>query len=355
MKRALLLFLLFLFCFRKFAMKKNKRGFTLIELLVVIAIIAILIALLLPAVQQAREAARRTQCKNNMKQLGLALHNYHDVFDMFPNSMHSYYAAGVRDRTNARNHSWMVGILPYIEQTPLYNAISTEDQLYGQTLPSGELITSQKITEFLCPSDTYIEAGEHYDLATTNYAGSQGFDWWRRKGTVHEGVFSLEAKVKIRDIKDGTSNTIAVGEVNSTGQKSGGRKGGAGQPRNGGGEAVFRQWSVSITHEVIASNAGYQLTTPDAAAAEDTTWWKNAPYAMGPYYIAAHPVNSDWPGPSSLHTGGAQFLLADGSVRFISENIDYHGDHNASAGGPSLWMSLNTINGGSTDSIVGEY
>ncbi len=333
-----------------------RRGFTLIKLLVVIAIIAILIALLLPAVQQAREAARRTQCKNNLKQLGLALHNYHDVFNLFPNSYHGYHGGPTRARINPRNHSWMVMILPYIEQATLSNAIDSESQLYGQTLPGGEIITSQKISAFLCPSDTYIEASTHYNLATTNYAGSQGFDWWRRIGEVHEGMFSLESKIGMRDIKDGTSNTIAVGEVNSTGQKNGGVNGGAGVARNGGGEAVFRNWSVSITHEVIASQPGYQLTTPDGAAAQDGTWWKAGPYAMGPYYIAAHAVNSDWPGPSSVHVGGAQFLMADGAVRFISENIDYHGAHNQGPGGPrSLWMSLNTVNGSDADSIVGEF
>ncbi len=334
----------------------KRKAFTLIELLVVIAIIAILIALLLPAVQQAREAARRTQCKNNLKQIGLALHNYHDVFNVFPNSMHSYYGNGARARVNPRNHSWMVKILPYIEQSTLATSISSERQLYGQTLPGGALVTAQKIATYICPSDTAIEPNTIYDLATTNYAGSQGFDWWRRIGEVHEGMFSLESKVRISDIKDGTTNTIAVGEVNSTGQKNGGRNGGAGVPRRGGGEAVFRNWSVSITHEVIASNAAYMLTTPDGAAAEDGTWWKNAPYAMGPYYIAAHAINSDWPGPSSMHVGGATFLMADGSVRFISENIDYHGDYNQGPGGPrSLWMSLNTINGADADSLVGEF
>lgn len=335
--------------------RSSLRGFTLIELLVVIAIIAILIALLLPAVQQAREAARRTQCKNNLKQLGLALHNYHDTHGIFPNSMDSYFPGGVPSRSNPRNHSWMVMILPFIDQAPLYQSIDFSSQLYGQTLAGGQLVTAQKMTPYRCPSDTDIEPSQIYDLGITNYAGSQGFDWWRRRGQVHEGMFSLQAKVKMASIKDGTSNTIAVGEVNTTGQKWGGRRGGAGTPRNGGGEAVFRNWSVSVTHEAIASNAGYNITTPDGAAAEDGTWWKNAPYAMGPYYIAAHMINSDWPGPSSLHVGGAQFLMADGAVRFISENIDYHGDHNASAGAPSLWMSLNTINGGTYDSIVGEF
>jgi len=332
-----------------------RKGFTLIELLVVIAIIAVLVALLLPAVQQAREAARRSACKNNLKQLGLALHNYHDTHKIFPNSMDSYFAGGVPSRSFPRNHSWMVMILPFVDQAPLYNQIDFSSQLYGQTLAGGELVTAQKIPSFNCPSDTEIEPDQIYNLSITNYAGSQGFDWWRRRGQVHEGMFSLQSKVRMSSIQDGTSNTIALGEVNTTGQKGGGRVGGAGTKRNGGGEAVFRNWAVSITHEVIASNAGYNITTPDGAGAEDGTWWKNAPYAMGPLYIAAHGINSDWPGPSSLHVGGAHFLMADGAVRFISENLDYHGDHNASPTAPSLWMSLNTINGGSNDSIVGAF
>ncbi|QDT32463.1 DUF1559 domain-containing protein [Thalassoglobus polymorphus] len=334
--------------------RRNFRGFTLIELLVVIAIIAILVALLLPAVQQAREAARRTQCKNNLKQLGLALHNYHDTHGIFPNDMHAYWPTkNSRANGEPRNHSWMVMILPFIDQTPLYNAIDTEEQFYGQTLPSGDLITAQDIPGFQCPSDSQIDTSSIYNLSVTNYAGSQGFDWWRRKGQVHEGVFSLESKVRMRDIVDGTSNTIAVGEVNSTGQKWGGRRGGGGTPRRGGGETVFRNWAVSITHNVIATNTAYQITNPDGMAGEDTTWWKNAPYAMGPYYIAAHAINSDWPGPSSVHVGGAHFLMADGSVKFFSENMDYHGEHNQGPAGPkSLWMSLNTINGADADSIV---
>ncbi|MBT5017958.1 MAG: DUF1559 domain-containing protein, partial [Planctomicrobium sp.] len=131
--------------------RSSLRGFTLIELLVVIAIIAILIALLLPAVQQAREAARRTQCKNNLKQLGLALHNYHDTHGIFPNSMDSYFPGGVPSRSNPRNHSWMVMILPFIDQAPLYQSIDFSSQLYGQTLAGGQLVTAQKMTPYRCP------------------------------------------------------------------------------------------------------------------------------------------------------------------------------------------------------------
>ena len=324
-----------------------------------IAIIAILIALLLPAVQQAREAARRTQCRNNLKQLGLALHNYHDNFNLFPNDMWTYQpgTAGM-----ARNYSWMVMILPYIDQAPLYNAINFSQPLYG-TAPQtsgGKAIVSQQTTAYQCPSDSRIEGPAYRDLAATNYAGSQGFDWWRRPGEVHEGIFTLQSKIGIQNVKDGTSSTIAVGEVASYGHKNGGRTCGAGQVRNGGGEAVYRMWALSHTHMHVQRAASYDLVMPDgqpaASAPSGGEFWMRAPYTWGPLYIAAHCLNSEWPGPGSTHEGGAHFLMADGAVRFISENIHYHGDYNGSGGGlKSLWMSLNTVNGNSNDSVIGDF
>jgi len=333
-----------------------RKGFTLIELLVVIAIIAILVALLLPAVQQAREAARRSSCKNNLKQIGLALHNYHDTHGIFPNDVWTF-APGTSNAA-ARNFSWMTQILPQVEQAPLYDAINFSTQYYGQTTSSGQLIGAQKIPAYKCPSDVDIEPSSIYNTSVTNYAGSQGFDWWYRQNWVGNGMFSFLTKVRMRDIKDGTTNTIAVGEVASNGYKNGGRRCGAGTVRNGGGEAVFRQWAYSQTHMGVESNSQYQFLTPEGnPAGEDGTFWYNGPYTWGPVYIAAYCINSDWPGPGSVHPGGAQFLMADGSVRFISENIDYHGSWNGDGAnpGPSLWMSLNTYNGGSNDSIVGEF
>ncbi|TWT63687.1 DUF1559 domain-containing protein [Rubinisphaera italica] len=339
-----------------------RRGFTLIELLVVIAIIAILVALLLPAVQQAREAARRSSCKNNLKQLGLALHNYHDTFGIFPNDIYSSYSPDRSSMTNAsaRNYSWMVMILPQVEQGALYDQIDFNSQLYGQTLPNGQEVGAQSIPTYHCPSNLKFEPSDQYNTSSTSYAGTQGFDWWRRRGQVHEGLFGLESKVKMTQIKDGTSNTIAIGEVIATGYKGGGRRGGAGTPRDAGGESVFRMWAHAHVHNVIGVNGGYNIKNPDdstpgSSPGGDATFWKTGPYTWGPQYIAAHGINSDWPGPASYHAGGAQFLMCDGSVRFISENVDYHGDHNTSAGAPSIWMSINTINGGSRDNAGGEF
>ncbi|MFM7869824.1 MAG: DUF1559 domain-containing protein, partial [Planctomycetaceae bacterium] len=139
-------------------------GFTLIELLVVIAIIAILIALLLPAVQQAREAARRTQCKNNLKQIGLALHNYHDTHGRFPPTqiMVAYMGAN-NTNPQPRNHTWVSLVLPYLEQATLYSSInfSAAMHLNGvyQTLSTGETIVSRKLPVLQCPSDPGFGGG----------------------------------------------------------------------------------------------------------------------------------------------------------------------------------------------------
>ena len=153
-------------------MKKNRpelrrqRAFTLIELLVVIAIIAVLIALLLPAVQQAREAARRTQCKNNLKQIGLALHNYHDTYMKFPASMYfsSFPGGGLigyqqSGADTTHGPSWLVGMLPYIDQAPLYN-LANFTVAIGNAINAP--ITSANIAGFQCPSDSNASSGNKF-------------------------------------------------------------------------------------------------------------------------------------------------------------------------------------------------
>jgi prepilin-type N-terminal cleavage/methylation domain-containing protein len=333
-------------------------GFTLIELLVVIAIIAILVAMLLPAVQQVREAARKSQCQDHLHNLVLALHDYESSHKMFPNDTWTYFPQpGNAGGSGARCHSWMTLLLPFIEQKPLYDAIDFSQPLLNQTDGSGQKITAVQIDLLTCPSDQQYDPSERYDTATTNYAGSQGFDWWRRFHQVHEGWFSLQSRVRMQDVKDGTSNTICLGEVASNGHKWGGRRCGGGVPRFGGPEAVFRMWAVSHTHMHVQRAAGYDLLMPDGQPASSAPiggeFWKRGPHTWGPLYIAAHCVNSEWPGPGSVHPGGAQFCMGDGQVKFIGENIDYHGDYNGSPGNlKSLWMSLNTINGASNDSIV---
>ena len=208
---------------------RARRGFTLIELLVVIAIIAILIALLLPAVQQAREAARRASCKNNLKQIGLALHNYHDVYAGFP----SGWIGVTNGRSNVLGESgfaWGTMILPYLDQAPLYRRFNFSSPLDAS--PNRTLV-NQHLTVYQCPSDPKPESfqtpdrnGNQIQMATANYAGVFGtveLDncYTSPAGTppvsaqgqcLSDGVFYHNSAVKIRDIIDGASNTLIVGE-----------------------------------------------------------------------------------------------------------------------------------------------
>ena len=187
-----------------------RRGFTLIELLVVIAIIAVLIALLLPAVQQAREAARRTQCRNNMHQIGLALHNYHDTHNTFPiGSMFWSPASAAHQGT-----SWLTMILPFVDEAALYNASNFD--LYSSDA-ANTTVTRSVLYQYCCPSDAEPALVSNYREGT--YAGSQGirqtFDTSCActPATAWIGVLYSCSRTRIRDIRDGTSNTLIAGET----------------------------------------------------------------------------------------------------------------------------------------------
>lgn len=344
---------------------KRVRAFTLIELLVVIAIIAILIALLLPAVQQAREAARRTQCRNNLKQIGLALHNYHDTAGTFPPpQIMTYYAPGAVSGATGlpRNHTWISMILPYFDQAPLYNSIDFSEPIMGvggtapQTVSGGNTIVGTTVPGLQCPSDPGFGGNTSlaHGLTHTNYAGANGWDWWWRGPDVHSGVFQNGGNTRMRDIVDGTSNTICVGETSTQAyevppgfpshQTNSGANPRGGGPRN----AVFRAAFVapqtnSDAHSNGALPPGWPgfrsaWTRPDG----DTTtgfWWKASPYACQPTYLTCFGINNNWPGASSVHEGGGHFLMCDGAVRFISENIQ-------GATPNTLWLSLHSMNGG---------
>ncbi len=333
--------------------RRRGRGFTLIELLVVIAIIAVLIALLLPAVQQAREAARRTQCKNNLKQLGLALHNYHDVHRAFP--MNTYW--GFWDGTAHRpyHHTWLTGTLPFIEQSGLYNSIDFRLPAWNGTVGPRPHVATQ-IPMLLCPSDGGLPpvSGTH-GVGITNYSGSNGFDWWSRGPNDRQsgnelwvgGIFTPLLSSKISDIKDGTSNTVMLGETSSLGYKNGpAQTNGTGVPRVGAGEAVFRAAFVGGSF-TTAMNCGGQDTSnpprvfvnPDGSPV--TGWWKAGPHLLAPYFNAEHGINAEWPGASSTHVGGVQVAMGDGAVRFISSNLDWR-----------IWNYLNSKKNGE---VVGDF
>ena len=288
-------------------MSRIRRGFTLIELLVVIAIIAVLIALLLPAVQQAREAARRSQCKNNLKQLGIALHNYHDSVRAFPINLYGGYGdtANVGGYTQtSKSWSFLVYLLPYVDQGPLYNLINPG---VNSMSASGQIATVVPV--FVCPSDPQgttetdnsIYVTGNTVVAVSSYKGTGGSDWdwgtytnnivspadsWCNNNGVFNGC-SYRRSITLQKITDGTSNTVAIGEsiCNKNFALS----------SDGPGNAWMHSAATTNTSAVPINIVNSATTTSVA-----------------------------WPerfGFSSQHTGGADFLLADGSVRFLANSI----------------------------------
>ncbi len=291
-----------------------RRGFTLIELLVVIAIIAILIALLLPAVQQAREAARRTQCKNNLKQIGLALHNYHDTHLCFPPGQIRGYVGGAVNLEYGNGASWGTMILPYMDQAPLYNKLNLN---FGITQaqsgsPNNALVTSLgAIPGTLCPSDSerppfrsvHSSATPNYvsRAPATSYFGTIGpYNTWGDSTSprLSGGFFTIDPgpKSTIAAFQDGTSNTIAVGEQ------------------------TYRVWTGGLWLGLSNNSNDPSNPSNDSACCQD--WFLHwGLYPITNKYTAGMLHTNLRFG--SDHAGGAQFLMADGSVRFISENIQH--------------------------------
>jgi prepilin-type N-terminal cleavage/methylation domain-containing protein len=287
----------------------NRQGFTLVELLVVIAIIGILVGLLLPAVQAAREAARRMQCSNNLKQIGLALHNYHDTHKTFPPGLiiqraDPQFVPPNGSDANVECWAWGAFLLPFMEQSNLYN-------LGG--IGRGELLENvittvalQPVATYRCPSDAgpAIRAPSNFaEWATSNYNGSTGH---RRDAlllspnlSARSGIFWQDSKIGIRDITDGTSNTIVVGEI--------AYQRGTLRPQAGVWAGARRGCGGNSAKDVFANGRG----------------------AINHSNNVYNELSESF---SSLHTGGAQFVLGDGSVQFISENIEYitNGPNNTS-------------------------
>src|SRR5688572_23194960 len=209
----------------------RRSAFTLVELLVVIAIIGVLIALLLPAVQFARESARRMSCSNNMRQIGVALHEYHDTQLKFPPQAiwYSPLPTGVQP---ARHQTWCFMILPFMDQEGLHRSYKPEFPLWGQMTSTGVPIVSVTVPSFRCPSDPDQKTSDKsHGLAITNYGGSEGYHWWENAffgnwspwaergfydhtGDV-AGLFAPGKNCNMADIIDGTSTTVIVTECNS--------------------------------------------------------------------------------------------------------------------------------------------
>lgn len=256
----------------------RRRGFTLIELLVVIAIIAILIALLVPAVQKVRGAAARTQCQNNLKQLGLAMTSYYDAYKVFPPAFSSTTAGTWQSATNA-NWEWSVWILPYIDQLPLFTTLDP----FNTTLIAVNAETTFPLAVYLCPADptgtinTFLN-----DDGKSNYV-------------VSEQVSDGGSTYTMATITDGTSNTIMIGEREMH-------------------TNVAAEWALKVP----GSKAGVIV------AIGRPTWPINTPY-QGGLPVQGSATGTDptcssltW---TSLHTGGANFVFCDGSVHFIAQSI----------------------------------
>ncbi|VAX38274.1 hypothetical protein-transmembrane region and signal peptide prediction [hydrothermal vent metagenome] len=265
----------------------KRKGFTLIELLVVIAIIAILIALLLPAVQQAREAARRSACKNNLKQIGLALHNYHDVHRSFPPG-----------DFNVSKIGWGTMILPYLDQAPLYKFISNEGGFDVNWTGVANIIAPNQgantvLPVFICPSDPMDGNNtQKSKYGKSNYVGATTASTitplvTRELATFYDATTSPR---KIRDFTDGTSNTLIIAERSVKGFTTEGA-------------------SIWIGHR---GSSEFDIYTRIA----------DAVLTGGVLHYGIN--SSEWQAPSSSHTGGCHFLFGDGRVRFLSENIDYN-------------------------------
>ncbi len=336
----------------------KRSAFTLIELLVVIAIIAILIALLLPAVQQAREAARRSTCKNNLKQLGLALHNYHDNFGMF------VYGA-THANVNPRRRSGHVGLLPYMDQGPLYKQFAGNITRvpWDQNFAPNRI----KLPALLCPSDTETLAGG--TIGKTNYCFSRGDTTWDFNQWAGNGGRGLRGPfpslgdnrdgsngrcTRLRDIIDGPSNTILMAE--HTQAQNGSKLVSDGVVHKGLGSRTS-----PITCLSTISNGAY---SGSVGAWSGTRWTDGAPgftgitTVLGPNKGGC--MNSSWDGadgvfePCSRHIGGVHCLMGDGAVRFVSNSIYVGNSAAAPSGGqgqgrtPSpygIWGALGSIAG----------
>ncbi len=319
-------------------MVRRRGAFTLIELLVVITIIGILIALLLPAVQAAREAARRAHCANNLKQIGLALHGYHEAKRSFPPGNIQRTAGncpGMGEPTasySTRFGNWMIAILPYIEQSALYDSY---DLSYTNESPENRAVRETKVAAYVCPSDYTVDepivpasgpaaaAGAKYAPGSyravsgrsddgMNYLDSEMmYDYDRNsRGPIHVvGVWGYGCET-MAHVRDGTSNTLLVGE-HSTATSPGRR--------------TF--WAYSFAYY---SQSG--------VAAQERILWGDYDRCVEAGGIGGdNPCKRGW---GSFHPGGLHFVLCDGTVRFLNSTIDVQ-----------LFADLATIDGGEVASV----
>jgi prepilin-type N-terminal cleavage/methylation domain-containing protein/prepilin-type processing-associated H-X9-DG protein len=324
--------------------RTGRHGFTLIELLVVIAIIAVLIALLLPAVQAAREAARRAQCTNNLKQLGLAMHNYHQAIGTFPIGVMGIRSptlyASVGDPTGSINRrTWAFMLLPYIEQSAMYGAVNFSLPFNPPTGAANNTVSESLIAVYLCPSDPTTNQIDQNNRREGNYVVNWGNSNWAQNmlaaynpfagNKVMPGnpvpflgaPFTMDRSFGIQNITDGTSNTLLMAEVII----------GATQPTNlyeHRGDIYNDDYNCAMFNAYTTPNS----TVPDWIANGYCRYpYQTNPPCTGPTNGSQNSYNAS----RSYHPGGVNALLSDGSVRFFKNSINY-----------ITWRALSTTTGG---------
>jgi prepilin-type N-terminal cleavage/methylation domain-containing protein/prepilin-type processing-associated H-X9-DG protein len=349
-------------------MKKNPRasrkasGFTLIELLVVIAIIGALIALLLPAVQAAREAARRLQCTNNLKQVGIAIHNYHDLHGTLPPGRISGANCPRGFFTGCQNTPWFVLVLPQLEQQTLFDAFNAELGSEGPMAPlalgffANATVGVTKVSTFQCPSDydRGFQIPEAYAggalsanrFSKGNYAASWGNTYWGQDqpapgsflsdpttgqpASFLDSAFGHDGMIRFSNFRDGQSNTVIASEVTQGDLND--QRGMVWSSVMGGGSYTSRYGPNRFKD--------YYLVENDADRLNDLLFCSNRPRQDLPCQSAiGNDALRSFTGAKSRHPGGVNALFGDGSVRFTKETITH-----------PIWMALNSIDGGEVTS-----